>query len=209
MGVSDHLVNPVTAAASFHRIGRILHIWFGWRIKSAWSGRRNGVKGRHIAIVAGLSLLASPASGQQAGWHYSPLPGEGDRAALGCALGSTPNVHACLAVRCEDDFSRGVHIMTSRKGGDAGAWAITIDKQTRAVEAVAGEPYGARIVTGIDWLLDNLAHGAVSYLEPESGPPMPVNHIALDGSLRAITQALAYCAPRRPAESEPQAGNGV
>lgn len=167
------------------------------------------MKSSVTSLIAAIVLLAGPAGAQEAGWHYSPLPGEGDRAALGCALGSTPESHACVAVRCEDDFSIGVHIMTSRAGSDAGDWAVTIDKQTRRVEAVAREPYGARIVTGIDWLLENLAHGAVAYLEPESGPPMPVNHIPLDGSLRTITQALAYCAPRRPAQSEPQAGNGV
>lgn len=156
-----------------------------------------------------LALLAPAALAQEAGWHYSPLPGEGDRAALGCALGSTPQTQACFAVRCEDDFSTGVHIMTSRAGDDAGNWAVTIDKETRFVTAVAAPPYGARVTSGLDWLIENLAQGAVAYLEPESGPPMPVNHIPLDGSLRAITLALSYCAPRRPALVEPQDDPGV
>jgi len=167
------------------------------------------MKSCSMGFLAALPLLAGPALAQEAGWHYSPLPGEGDRAALGCALNSTPENHACLAVRCEDDFSTGVHIMSSRAGGDGGDWAVTIDKETRGITATPAPPYGARVVGGLDWLLHNLAHGAVAYLEPESGPPMPVNHIPLDGSLRAITLALAYCAPRLPATVEPQDDPGV
>lgn len=145
-------------------------------------------------------LVALPAGAQEAGWHYSPLPGEGDRATLGCALGSTPEAHACIAVRCEDDYSTGVHIHTSRPEGDAGRWAITIDKETRSFDAEAAEPYGARLVGDYSWVLDGLAHGAVAYLEPERGSGMPANHIALDGSLYAINAALAFCAPRVPVE---------
>jgi hypothetical protein len=154
-----------------------------------------------------LALLASPATAQEAGWHYSPLPREGDRATLGCALGSTPDVYACIAVRCEDDYSTGVHIHTSRPEGDAGRWAITIDKETRSFDAEAAQPYGARLVGDFSWVLDGLANGAVAYLEPEAGAGMPANHIALDGSLYAINAALAFCAPRVPVE--PKAGTGV
>lgn len=154
-----------------------------------------------------LALLGAPAAAQEAGWHYSPLSGEGDRATLGCALGSTPDAYACIAVRCEDDYSTGVHIHTSRPEGDAGSWAITIDKETRSFDAVAAEPYGARLVGDYSWVLDNLAHGAVAYLEPENGSGMPANHIALDGSFYAINAALAFCAPRVPVE--PNAGTGV
>ncbi len=154
-----------------------------------------------------LALLCAPAAAQEAGWHYSPLSGEGDRATLGCALGSTPDAYACIAVRCEDDYSTGVHIHTSRPEGDAGRWAITIDKETRSFDAVAAEPYGARLVGDYSWVLDNLAHGAVAYLEPEDGSGMPANHIALDGSFYAINAALAFCAPRVPVE--PKAGTGV
>jgi hypothetical protein len=154
-----------------------------------------------------LALLALPATAQEAGWHYSPLPAEGDRATLGCALGSTPDVYACIAVRCEGDYSTGVHIHTSRPEGDAGRWAITIDKETRSFDAVAAQPYGARLVGDFSWVLDGLANGAVAYLEPETGSGMPANHIALDGSLYAINAALAFCAPRVPVE--PKADPGV
>jgi hypothetical protein len=147
-----------------------------------------------------LALLIAPVAAQEAGWHYSPLPGEGDRATLGCALGSTPQAYACIAVRCEEDFSTGVHIHTSRPGSHAGRWAITIDKETRTFNAEAAEPYGARLTGDVSWVLDNLAHGAVAYLEPDSGSGMPANHIALDGSLYAINAALAFCAPRVPVE---------
>lgn len=154
---------------------------------------------RTQGVIAALMLLlpiaASPRA-QEAGWHFSPLPGEGDRATLGCALGSTPQVFACLAVRCEDDFSTGAYIYTSRPQGDAGNWNITIDKQTRAFPAVAGSPYGGRLSGDVAWVLDNLRNGAVAYLQPADGSPVPANHIPLDGSLYAINHALAWCAPR-------------
>ncbi|WP_240231690.1 hypothetical protein [Devosia lacusdianchii] len=162
-------------------------------------------------LTVGLLVLAlslGPACAQEAGWHYSPLPGEGDRATLGCARGSTPDVFACIAVRCEDDFSIGVHIHTSRPEGSAGRWAITVDKETRSFDAEAAKPYGAQLVGDFSWVLDNLRNGAVAYLEPEAGSGMPANHIALDGSLYAINRALAYCAPR-VAPGEPNAGAGV
>lgn len=149
-------------------------------------------------------LVAAPLAAQEAGWRFSPLPGEGDRATLGCALASTPAVYACLAVRCEDDFTTGIHIHTSRVQGDAGVWAITVDKQTRSFTAAASAPYGARLSGDTSWVLDNLRNGAIAYLEPEDGTPMPANHIALDGSLYAINSALAWCAPRQPA-NEPMA----
>ena len=155
------------------------------------------------------ALCSLPASAQQAGWSYSPLPGEGDRAAIGCGLESSPEIFACVAVRCEDDFSTGVHIYTSRPQSDAGRWAITIDKETRSFDAEAAEPYGARLVGDFSWVLHNLANGAVAYLEPEDGSPMPDNHIALDGSLYAINRALAFCAPRNPPPVEPIGTPGV
>jgi hypothetical protein len=163
--------------------------------------------GPHPAQVLTLALLALPTTAQEAGWHYSPLPREGDRATLGCALGSMPDVYACIAVRCEDDYSTGVHIHTSRPESDAGRWAITIDKETRSFDAVAAQPYGARLIGDFSWVLDGLANGAVAYLEPETGSGMPANHIALDGSFYAINAALAFCAPRVPVE--PKADPGV
>ena len=164
--------------------------------------------GSHPAqgLILALPLLVLPAIAQEAGWHYSPLPGEGDRATLGCALNSTPEVYACIAVRCEDDFSTGVHIHTSRPESDAGRWAITIDKETRTFDAEAAEPYGARLVGDYSWVLENLANGAVAYLEPENGSGMPANHIALDGSLYAINAALAFCTPRVPVEPITETG---
>jgi len=143
-----------------------------------------------------LLLAAAPVGAQEAGWHFSPLSGEGDRATLGCALGSTPEVFACVAVRCEDDFSTGVFVHTSRPQGDVGDWNITIDKETRTFAAVAGSPYGGQLSGDVAWVLDNLRHGAVAYLQPADGSSVPANHIPLDGSLYAINHALAWCAPR-------------
>jgi len=165
---------------------------------------------RGVAFLLAMLAMA-PAEAQEAGWHYSPLPGEGDRAALGCASGSSAQDYACMAVRCEDDFSVGMHLYTSRTEGDVGPWAIDIDKDHGQFVAVAdGAPYGARIEGDLAWLRDGLEQGAVAYLQPLFGQPLQRGVIPLGGSLTAITQALAYCAPRVPkAPSEPNAPQGV
>ena len=151
-----------------------------------------------------VAALAAPTLAQESGWHYSPLPGEGDRAAMGCSYGSTPEQHACLVVRCEDDFSVGLHIHTSRAGGDVGLWHIEFDKgdPRLEVEAVAdGSPYAARIVGDVTPLLEALKNGAVVYLDPATGPPLE-RAISLNGSLYVINQALYFCAPKVPDEPE-------
>lgn len=162
-------------------------------------------------IISMVLLAAAPTGAQEAGWNYSPLPGEGDRASLGCALNSTPELFACLAVRCEDDFSIGVHIHTGRSAGDIGDWRITIDKEERGFAAIAdGAPYGARIDGDIDWVLDGLRNGATAYIHPVDGAALVLNSIPLSGSLHAINSALAFCAPRvRAAPVEPNEGGGV
>ena len=162
---------------------------------------------RAAGLIAML-VLSTPAVAQMPGWQFSFVPGEGDRAAMGCARDATAESFACLAVRCEDDFSTGIHIHTSRAQGDAGIWAITVDKQTRSFTALPGPPYGGRLTGDTAWVLDNLRNGAVAYLEPDDDTPMPANHIALDGSLYAINHALAWCAPRLPA-NEPMATPNV
>lgn len=118
---------------------------------------------------------------------------------------------ACLAVRCEDDFSIGVHIHTGRSAGDSGDWRITIDKEEREFTAMAdGAPYGARISGDIDWVLDGLRNGATAYIHPVNGAALMLNSIPLSGSLHAINSALAFCAPRvRAAPVEPNEGGGV
>ena len=165
---------------------------------------------RNTVIVAALLLMA-PVQAQEAGWQYSPLPGEGDRAALGCASGSTAQDYACLAVRCEDDFSVGLHLYTSRSEGDAGDWIVNIDEDARPVSAQAdGGPYGARITGDTTTLRDGLEQGAVAYLQPQTGAPLELAVLPLGGSLAAINRALAYCAPRVPkAADEPNADAGV
>ncbi|UJW84701.1 hypothetical protein [Devosia sp. SL43] len=170
------------------------------------SDRTQGLTAR---LIAALLALAAPAAAQETGWNYSPLPGEGDRATLGCALESTRDSFTCLAVRCEDDFNIGVHIYTSRPQGNVGDWAITVDKETRMFSAEASKPYGAKLVGDYSWVTTNLLNGAVAYLEPADGSAMPANHIPLDGSLYAINRALAFCAPRIPDPVEPKAAPGV
>jgi len=160
---------------------------------------------RRLAIVATAGLVAAmPVAAQRAGWSYSPLPGEGDRATMGCALDSDPTQFACLAVRCEDDFSVGLYVHTSLGAGDIGDWRITVDKEERGF---AGEPdptaYGARLAGGeedLAWLLDGLKQGAAAFLDPGGRASLSRNYIPLDGSLYAINTALAYCAPRQPAD---------
>ncbi|WP_127751758.1 hypothetical protein [Devosia sp. 1566] len=154
-----------------------------------------------LRIVLASLLLLLPAQGQEEGWHYSPLPGEGDRATLGCALRSTAEEFNCIAVRCEDDFSIGIYAHTSRTEPHAGEWLITIDRVNRPFLAEKGEaPYGARLPDPEGWLLHNLQNGAVAYLHPLEGPPAPLNFIPLSGSLYEINRALAYCLPPKPAE---------
>lgn len=153
-----------------------------------------------LRLVGALATLTSPALSQEAGWHYSPLEGEGDRAALGCAAGSTPDEFVCLAVRCEDDFGVGLHLYTSRPGGDAGRWRIDIDKEGgHEVDAKPdGSPYHARIEGDVAPLLEALKNGGVAYLDPKAGAELPRNGISLGGSLYVINQALYFCAPRVP-----------
>lgn len=155
---------------------------------------------RKALAVAALALfLPAPLAAQEAGWHYSPFDGEGDRAALGCAYGSDAVTYTCLAVRCEDDFSVGLHIHTSRLGGDAGRWTLDIDKDHHEVEARAsGAPYHARVEGDVAALLEALKQGAVAYLDPQAGAQVHRNGISLSGSLQAINQALYFCAPRTP-----------
>ena len=156
-----------------------------------------------IRLAGALAAFASPALAQEAGWHYSPLEGEGDRAALGCGMGSTPKEFACLAVRCEDDFEVGLHIHTSRPGGDAGRWRIDIDREAgHEVDAKPdGSPYHARIEGDVTPLLEALRNGGIAYIEPRAGQEVPKNGIPLDGSLYAINQALYFCAPKVPVEA--------
>jgi hypothetical protein len=155
-------------------------------------------------LILALALLAGPAGAQEAGWHYSPLPGEGDRATLGCDREATPDDFVCLAVRCEDDFSTGVHIHTSRREAP-GTWDMTLDRENASFVAEQSDaPYGGRFVEDADWLLERIAQGTFIYLrhaEDESGS---FAYIDLTGSLFAINRALAYCAPRVPQAVETQ-----
>ena len=155
------------------------------------------------AAALALIALALPAAAEEPGWHYSPLPGEGDRAAMGCGHGADAETFTCLVVRCEDDYAVGLHIHTSRPGGDAGRWVIDTDKDSFPVDAVASTaPYGARVDGDIDALLDGLRQGAVAYVEPQDGEAVSRNQISLAGSLYTINQALFFCAPRVVPEAE-------
>ena len=153
---------------------------------------------KSAALAAALAAFTAPALAQEAGWHYSPLAGEGDRATLGCAAGSSPQTFVCLAVRCEDDFSVGVHFYTSRPGGDAGRWRLNVDREHPIeIDAKAdGTPYHAKAAGDVSEIVEALKNGGIAYLDPKAGPELPANGIPLSGSLSAINQALYFCAPR-------------
>ena len=160
------------------------------------------VVGGALAVMYGLT---TPALSQEPGWHYSPLPGEGDRAALGCNREATAEAFACLAVRCEDDYSIGLHIHTSRPDGDRGRWLLTIDREVGlTVDAQASTaPYSARVDGDAAELIDGLKNGGLVYLDSADGAVSA--QISLSNSLAVINRALFFCAPRvvpeKPAEA--------
>lgn len=157
---------------------------------------------RAAGLIAFL-ILSQPALAQTPGWHFSPLPGEGDRAAMGCAREATPHNFTCIAVRCEDDFTTGLHIHSSRFGGDAGIWEMTLDRENRSfVAEKSGSPYGARIREDADLLLDRLRHGTFVYLRHSGDENGPFAYIDLSGSMKTIAEALYWCAPRVPPEEQ-------
>jgi len=148
------------------------------------------------ASAIALVMLTCAAPAQEPGWHYSPLPGEGDRATLGCDRDATPNDFTCLAVRCEDDFSTGIYVHTSR-ANVLGHWELTLDRENATFTAEASQaPYSGRILENTDWLLDRLKQGTFIYLRHSEDPGEGFAYIGLGGSLYAINDALSYCAPR-------------
>lgn len=158
---------------------------------------------RFIFAALSCMLLMPYAAAQEAGWSYSYVRGEGDRASAGCANGSTPQDYGCLIVRCDDDFSVAVYLDSSRAEGDVGIWHITIDKLEFPFEVVAADtPYGGRVSGDMDWLLDGLKQGATAYIRPDVGDGLPHSFIPLNGSLMAINEALYFCAPRVLVEDE-------
>lgn len=150
------------------------------------------------AVGLALVLTAGASTAQTPGWSYSALPGEGDRAALGCSRESTPDAFACLAVRCEDDFAIGLHIHTSRPDGDVGEWSLVLDREfalpLRAEASAA--PYGARVSGEVADVIEGLKQSGLAYLDAADGSVSA--QISLTGSLSAINQALFFCAPRVP-----------
>ena len=160
-----------------------------------------------IAAIVLFMLSGAPAGAQEPGWHYSPLPGEGDRATLGCDREASPERFTCLAVRCEDDFSTGLYVHSSLPD-DTGVWEMTIDRENHAFLAEpAGAAYGGRIIEDAGWLLERIRQGSFVYLRHKDDAG-PFGFISLSGSLYAINSALAWCAPPAPA-SEPIRGPGV
>ena len=164
---------------------------------------------RAAALALAAVLNAPTALAQEAGWRYSPLPGEGDRASMGCARGSTAEDFTCLVVRCEDDLSTGLHIHASRPGGNTGIWEMTLDRETRQLPAVEGPaPYGARLADPHGWLLDGLRHGTFIYLRHAGDEGAAFAFIDLAGSYHAIAEALYWCAPRTGPDEQID-GSGV
>lgn len=163
---------------------------------------------RTTAIAAAIWACALSAGAAEPGWQISPLPGEGDRASLGCARDSTATDYACLAVRCEDDFSIGIHVYSNRARGTAGAWTMTLDREDRVFATLdLPSPYGARLDDPDGYLLDRLRHGTFIYLRHADDPHAPFRFIDLGGSFSSIAEALYWCAPRvAPAEQNADGG---
>lgn len=160
-------------------------------------------------LILALCLVASPADAREAGWRYSPLPGEGDRATLGCDRDATPDEFTCLAVRCEDDFTTGVYVHTSRPRV-LGEWEMTLDRENATFLAESSEaPYGGRFIAEAEWLLERITQGAFIYLRHAEDQAGSFAYIDLKGSIKAVAGALAFCAPRQPAPNEPIEGAGV
>jgi hypothetical protein len=164
--------------------------------------------GRTLLAALACLVLAAPACAQSPGWGFSPLPGEGDRAAMGCDRDSTADDYACLVVRCEDDFTVGIHLQASRQPDVQGVWNLTIDREDRAVAVGAPTgPYSGRVLTDTDWLLDRLKLGSYVYLAHADDENQPFRFISLAGSLAAIHEALYWCAPRTtPTEQNAETG---
>ncbi len=121
---------------------------------------------------------------------------------MGCARDSDANAFACLVVRCEDDYSTGLHVHTSRPGGSAGTWEMTLDREARQIDAIGASPYGARLVDPDGWLLDGLRHGTFVYLRHSQDMEDAFAFIDLSGSFRSIAEALQWCAPRVPPDEQ-------
>ncbi len=154
------------------------------------------IKRRILTAVLAILVPIFPAFAQVPGWSYSPLPGEGDRASIGCDREASPERFTCLVVRCADDFSVSVHPYSNRSEPD-GVWEVTFDREARQVRAKADEtPYRAGFPDDADWLLDRLRNGTFAYLRHEDDANRGFAYIALNGSFRSIAQALYWCAPR-------------
>ena len=150
------------------------------------------------ALDALLVLTAAPAAAQESGWSYSPAAGEGDRAAMGCAAGSTATQHTCLVVRCEDDFTVGIYVDVAPSVRGIGPWRLGIDRVTHDVTAATAgaAPYDARLEGDVAAIIDDIRNGDRIYLDLLDGDPPALNGISLRGSLLAINRALYFCAPR-------------
>lgn len=153
---------------------------------------------RAAALIA-LFALSTPALAEAPGWRFSPLPGEGDRAAMGCDRDATAAQYTCLVVRCEDDYSTGLYIHTNRFGGGAGTWTMTLDREDmRFIADATSGLYGGKITENAGTLLDRLRNGTFLYLRHGADEYAPFAFISLAGSMTAINEALYWCAPRVP-----------
>ncbi|MCF1740995.1 hypothetical protein [Paradevosia shaoguanensis] len=160
-----------------------------------------------LAWVVLVLMSAAAASGEEPGWHFSPLAGEGDRAAMGCTIDTTSVSHTCIVVRCADDFSVALHLHTSRAGGPAGRWELTLDRQSFPVNIVAdATPYGARVEGDATGIIEGIEQGETGYIEPLDGARGNSSRLPLKGSLQTIRQALYFCAPRTEVGQETPAG---
>lgn len=158
---------------------------------------------RLASLAFALFLSVSGVRAVEPGWHYSPLPGEGDRASLGCDSKATASAFTCLAVRCEDDLTTGLYVHASDPPASPALWTLTIDRENLALrtEPAAG-PYAARVVGDIAPILERLEQGTFVYLRRDDDDSDAFVFIDLAGSLTSIREALYWCAPKAPVSEQ-------
>ena len=157
---------------------------------------------RGISVLLASLILALPSPAQEPGWSYSPLPREGDRAALGCASGSTKAEFHCLAVRCEVDGQLAIYAYATEPAAFTGRWTLQIDKQNYAVFGLPGwmsQPYTSRIAEAppglTETLVADLIAGAIAMMEfGTTGEAVPV---PLGGTARWVGGTQIACEPKK------------
>ena len=163
-----------------------------------------GVGSFLATAVLALASMLPPAAAQEAGWSYSPLPGEGDRAALGCDTHADSTTFFCLAVRCEDDGRLGIYAYASEAPHFVGRWRLQVDDTVHPVTGLPqwmSSPYSARIADPgdgfIERLVDDLIAGGAALMEFRTQGEYQGVPLTLSGTTRWVGGTRIACEPQR------------